>query len=389
MPASPIRKLVPFADAARQRGVHIYHLNIGQPDIPTPPEMLQAYHDYNGPVLAYGHSGGLPAYRERLAEYYRRYDIHVDASEIVVTTGGSEALLFTFMATCQAGDNVLVPEPFYTNYAGFAVMAGVEIRAVPTRAEEGFHLPPRTVIEAHMDANTRAILFSNPGNPTGAVLYRQELEMLRDLALEHGLFLIADEVYREFVYDGKRHASLFHLDGLDDRGILVDSISKRFSACGARVGCLMTRNKELLDVALRFGQARLCPPTVDQLAAMRALDTPQSYLDRVRVEYEKRRNVLVEALQQIPGLRCTHPAGAFYLMAQLPVQSSERFCEWILRDFNLDGRSVMMAPGPGFYSTSGAGANEVRIAYVLRTEDLVEAVTVLNAALAAYPERLT
>jgi aspartate aminotransferase len=384
MPASPIRKLVPFADAARKRGVHIYHLNIGQPDIQTPVEMLDAYRSYSGPVLSYGHSAGLPEYREALAKYYQRYDIHVDASEILVTTGGSEAILFALMAICESGDNVLVPEPFYTNYAGFAVMAGVEVRPIPSRAEDGFHLPPRTVIEAHVDARTRAILYSSPGNPTGAVFSRRELEMLRDVALERGLFLIADEVYREFVYDDKKHTSLFHLDGLEDRAILVDSVSKRFSACGARVGCLISRNRDILDATLRFGQARLCPPTVDQIAAHRALETPQSYLDGVRVEYEKRRDVLVEHLLRIPGVHCTRPAGAFYLMAELPVDSSEKFCEWLLRDFSLDNRSVMMAPGPGFYMSPNRGTREVRIAYVLRSEDLVDAMRILDAALQTY-----
>jgi aspartate aminotransferase len=385
MPASPIRKLVPFADAAKKRGTHIYHLNIGQPDIETPREMIDAYRGYDQKVLAYGHSAGLPEYRQALAEYYRHFDIHVDAEQVLVTTGGSEAILFTLMTLCSPGDNVLIPEPFYTNYLGFAVMAGVEVRGIPSRAEEGFHLPPRTVIEAHIDERTRAILYSSPGNPTGTVFERSELEVLRQLSWDHGLTIVADEVYREFLYDGGRHTSIFHLDGMEDRAVLVDSVSKRFSACGARVGCLLSRNEDFLEAALRLGQARLCPPTVDQIAAMAALKTPQSYLQNVRREYEQRRNVLLEHLEKIPGVRCTHPSGAFYLMVELPVDNSERFCQWILESFEHEGCSVMMAPGAGFYVTPDQGTREVRIAYVLKSQDLVDACTVLHAALAAYP----
>ena len=389
MPASPIRKLVPYADQARARGVHIHALNIGQPDIETPPEMLQAYRDFTGPVLAYGHSAGLLEYRQALGRYYRAHGIAVTADEILVTTGGSEALLFALLATCETGDNVLVPEPFYTNYLGFAVMAGVEVRALPTRAEDGFHLPPRTVVEAKIDARTRAILYSSPGNPTGTVFARAELSMLRDVALEHGLFVIADEAYREFIYDGAKHTSLFHLEGISDRGILVDSVSKRFSACGARVGCLLTHNREIYDLVLRFGQARLCPPTVDQLAAQAALTAPAAYFDTTRHEYQARRDALVAALTEVPGVRCTRPAGAFYLMATLPVDDSERFAQWMLEDFALDGKTVMMAPGAGFYATPGVGGQEVRLAYVLRCEDLLDAVRVLAAGLAEYPGRVS
>jgi len=389
MPASPIRKLVPFADAAKKRGTHIYHLNIGQPDIETPREMINAYRNYDDRVLAYGHSAGLPEYRRDLAAYYKRFHIDVDVSDILVTTGGSEALLFALLTMCSPGDNVLIPEPFYTNYLGFAVMAGVEVRAIPCRPEDGFHLPPKTVIEAHIDSQTRAILYSSPGNPTGTVYEKPELEMLRQLSWDHGLYLVADEVYREFLYDGKSHTSLFHLDGLEDRALIVDSVSKRFSACGARVGCLLSRNAEFVESALRLGQARLCPPTVDQIAARAALETPPSYLEAVRAEYEQRRNVLLEHLQKIPGVQCTHPSGAFYLMVQLPVENSDLFCQWILESFDHEGRSVMMAPGAGFYATAGRGQQEVRIAYVLNQKDLVDACTVLGAALAAYPGRTT
>ena len=388
MPASPIRKLVPVAERARSRGVHIYHLNIGQPDIETPAEMLRAYRSYETKVLAYGHSAGLREYRDALAGYYHRYDIDVTADQILVTTGGSEAILFALMAVCQPGDNVLVPEPFYTNYFGFAVMAGVEVRPIPTRGEDGFHLPPRTVIEPRIDARTRAVLYSSPGNPTGTVYTRGELLVLRDLALEHGLFLIADEVYREFVYDDQTHTSLFHLDGLEDRGVIVDSISKRFSACGARVGCLLTRNREVFDTVLRFGQARLCPPTVDQVAARAALDAPPCYIDAVRREYRERRDTIVSGLRAISGVRCPSPAGAFYLMAELPVDDAEAFCTWMLESFQLEGRSVMLAPGNGFYITPVAGRREARVAYVLCREDLTDAVRVLAAGLAAYPNRV-
>jgi aspartate aminotransferase len=387
MPASPIRKLVPFAERARARGIHIHHLNIGQPDIETPREMLEAYRSYDEKVLAYGHSAGLREYREALARYYAEQSIDVKADEILVTTGGSEAVLFALLAVCQPGDNILVPEPFYTNYFGFAVMAGVEVRPIPTRSEDGFHLPPRTVIEAEMDERSRAFLYSSPGNPTGTVFGREELLMLRDVALEHGLFIIADEVYREFVYEGDIHTSLFHLDGLTHRGLIVDSVSKRYSACGARVGCLLTRNEQVFDTVLRFGQARLCPPTVDQLAALAALETPSAWLAETQREYQARRDVLVDALQAIPGVRCTRPSGAFYLMAELPVDDAGRFCQWLLESFDLDGRSVMMAPGDGFYVTPGAGTHEVRIAYVLRREDLLDAVRVLAAGLEAYPNR--
>ena len=388
MPASPIRKLAPLYEAARARGVHVYPLNIGQPDIVTPKEMRAAYQSWDQQVLAYGHSAGLAEYRAGLVRYYARFDIPVTTEEILVTTGGSEAILFALMAVCETGDNVLVPEPFYTNYSGFAIMAGAEVRGIPTRGADGFHLPPRSVIESLIDSRTRAILWSSPGNPTGAVYTRQELEMLRDLALERGLYLLADEVYREFTYDGARHTSLFHLDGIEDRAVMLDSISKRFSACGARIGCLVTHNREILDTCLRFGQARLCPPTVDQIAATAALETPQSYFDEVRDEYQKRRDVLVSGLGSIPGVKCLEPAGAFYLMAELPVRDAEHFARWLLEDFTFEGRTVMVAPGPGFYITPGSGEREVRMAYVLNCDDLRGAVRVLDQALQVYPGRI-
>jgi len=388
MPASPIRKLAPFNEQAKARGIHVYPLNIGQPDIVTPAEMRAGYRSWDEPVLAYGHSAGLAEYRANLALYYQRFGIALQADEVLITTGGSEAILFALMAICEPGDNVLVPEPFYTNYSGFAIMAGAEVRPITTRGEDGFHLPPRTVIESHLDERTRAILYSSPGNPTGAIYTRAELEMLADIAIERGIFLLADEVYREFIYGGAVHTSVFHLEHLEDRAIMLDSASKRYSACGARIGCLATHNREVLDTCLRFGQARLCPPTVDQIAANAALATPQSYFDGVRSEYEKRRDVLVDALSRVPGVRCTRPAGAFYLMAELPVTSSEDFAHWMLTSFEYEKRTVMMAPGPGFYMTPGMGEREVRLAYVLKCDDLVNAVRVLERGLAAYPGRL-
>ena len=388
MPASPIRKLAPLNEQAKARGIHVYALNIGQPDIVTPVEMRNGYRSWDQQVLAYGHSAGMAEYRANLARYYQRFDIDLKADEVLITTGGSEAILFALMAVCEPGDNVLVPEPFYTNYSGFAIMAGAEVRAITTRHEDGFHLPPRTVIESRIDTRTRAILYSSPGNPTGAIYTRAELEMLADIAIERGIFLMADEVYREFIYDGARHTSIFHLDNVDDRAIMLDSVSKRYSACGARIGSLATHNRDILDTCLRFGQARLCPPTVDQIAANAALATPQSYFDGVRDEYEKRRNVLVDELARVPGVHCSRPAGAFYLMVELPVDSSEEFCRWMLSSFEHEKRTVMMAPGPGFYITPGAGEREVRLAYVLKSEDLIDAVRVLERGLAAYPGRL-
>lgn len=385
MPASPIRKLAPLYEQAKARGVHVYALNIGQPDIVTPVEMRNAYRNWDQQVLAYGHSAGLLEYRTALAAYYRRFGIDVRPEEILITTGGSEAILFALMAVCEPGDNVLVPEPFYTNYAGFAIMAGAEVRAIPTRGEDGFHLPPRTVIEARIDDRTRGILYSTPGNPTGVIYTHAEVEMLRDIALERGLYLLSDEVYREFIYDGGRHTSVMHITGIEDRAVLLDSVSKRYSACGARVGAMITHNTDILETCLRFGQARLCPPTVDQMAALAALDTPQSYFDDVRAEYQTRRNVLVDGLTAIRGVRCTRPAGAFYLMAELPVDSSEEFCRWMLTEFQHENRTVMMAPGPGFYITPGSGEREVRLAYVLNCDDLRAALDILRRGLDAYP----
>ncbi len=384
MPASPIRKLVPYADAAKARGVRVYHLNIGQPDIETPPAMIQAYRSLDLKVIEYGPSGGLATYVEALAGYYGRVGIDVEPSQILVTTGGSEALSFVFQAVAGAGDEIIVPEPFYTNYNGFAVMSGVTLVPVATRAEDGFALPPRERFEERITDRTRAILFCNPGNPTGAVYTREEMSMLEGLALDRGLFLIADEVYREFVYDGTEHVSVLDLPALGDRAVLADSISKQYSACGARVGCIVSRNEELMATVLKFGQARLCPPTVDQIAATAAMSVPDAYFDAVRQEYVRRRDLTCDALASIPGVICQKPRGAFYTVAKLPVDDAERFAVFLLDSFELDGETVMVAPAAGFYATPGAGRDEVRIAYVLNTGDLEKAMRAFAAGLEAY-----
>lgn len=388
MPASPIRKLVPYADAAKRRGIKVFHLNIGQPDIETPSGMLDAYRKFDTRVLAYGPSGGLYEYVEALVRYYRGVGIEVAAENILATTGGSEALAFTFGAVCDDGDEIIVPEPFYTNYLGFATMVGAKVVPVTTRAEDGFALPASADFAARITDRTRAIVFSNPGNPTGVVYSADELARLRELALEHGLYLVADEVYREFIYDeGVRHVSVLNLEGLADRAVMVDSVSKRYSACGARVGCIVSRNRELVTSLLRFGQARLCPPTVDQLAAMAAVDTPADYFDAVRAEYRARRDLLVREICSMPGVLCQVPRGAFYTVTKLPVDDAERFAVWLLEEFELDGETVMVAPAAGFYATPGLGKDEVRIAYVLNTAELARAMRVLRRALEVYPGR--
>ncbi len=385
MPASPIRKLVPYADAAKSRGIKVYHLNIGQPDIETPAEMLAAYRNLDLKVIAYGPSGGRYDYIRALAGYYRKRGIEIEPADILVTTGGSEALLFVYQAICDPGDEIIIPEPFYTNYAGFAVITGIKIVPVTAKAEDGFALPSRTEFEAKITTRTRAILFSNPGNPTGVVYTRDEMEMLRRLAIDHNLYLIADEVYREFIYDKEvEHRSVMNLSGIEDRAILVDSVSKRYSACGARVGCIVTRNRKLTATTLKFGQARLCPPTVDQIAACAALEAPDSYFAEVREEYRQRRDLMCKALADMPGVICRKPMGAFYTVVKLPVEDAEKFTIFMLEDFNQNNETVMVAPAAGFYATPGAGKNEVRIAYVLNTGDLARAMEMLKQGLVAY-----
>lgn len=385
MPASPIRKLVPLADAARARGVKVFHLNIGQPDIETPEGMLAAYRNMDLKVVGYGPSGGLYPYVDALVRYYAGVGIRVTKENILVTTGGSEAVLFAYQALTDPGDEVIIPEPFYTNYAGLAVMCGIKVVPVTARVDNNFALPPKSDFERLITPRTRAIVFSNPGNPTGVVYTADELAMLRELALERDLYLVADEVYREFIYDpGCEHHSVLNLEGLDDRAVMVDSVSKRYSACGARVGCLVTRNRELSAAFLRFGQSRLCPPTVDQLAAQAAVDTPDEYFEAVRAEYRARRDLVCRELCAIEQVFCLTPRGAFYTVVRLPVDDAEKFAVFMLEEFDHEGETVMVAPAGGFYATPGAGRNEVRIAYVLNTRDLARAMVVLRHGLAAY-----
>ena len=385
MPASPIRRLVPFADSARARGIKVYHLNIGQPDIETPAEMMNGYRNVNIKVLSYGPSQGLKEYIDALAGYYRGVGIDVQAADTIVATGGSEAISFAFDAVADPGDEVIVPEPFYTNYAGFAATASLKLAPVTCLAETGFALPGRDEFEKALTKRTRAVIYSNPSNPTGAVYSKAELEMLADFCRVHGLYLIGDEAYREFIYDEEtKHVSVLNLPGIEDRAILVDSVSKRYSACGARVGCLVSRNKELVAAVLKFGQARLCPPTVDQLAAMAALQVPDKYFEEMRREYTCRRDLVCAEIAKIPGAVCVKPRGAFYVVAKLPIRDGEEFATFMLEKFSLDNETVMVAPADGFYATPGKGRDEVRIAYVLNCLDLARAMKVLTAGVEAY-----
>jgi aspartate aminotransferase len=385
MPSSPIRRLMPLADAAKKAGKSVYHLNIGQPDIGTPKDFFKGVGDAPA-VLAYSPSQGLLESRQALSAYYARHGVELTPEQIIVTAGGSEAVLFAILAVCNPGDEVLVPEPFYANYKSFAVLADVTLKPITTLAEEGFHLPPQAEIDARVTPKTRAILFCSPGNPTGAVYTREEMERLKAVALKHDLYLISDEVYREFVYDGLAHTSVFHLDGLDERAILVDSISKRFSACGARVGCIASRNKEVMGSALKFAQARLSPPALGELGMIRMLNAPDSEQQvRSMIErFQARRDVLYAGLKEVPGVVCRKPAGAFYVNAKLPVDHGEAFAKWMLGEFDVNGETVMLAPAADFYATPGLGTDEVRIAYVLKRESLKKALSILKAGLEAY-----
>jgi len=387
MPASPIRKLVPFAESAKKQGKKVYHLNIGQPDIDSPQVALDAVKNLDRTVIEYSHSAGFESYREKLSAYYRKTGINVNTEDILITTGGSEALIFGFMSTCNPGDEVIIPEPFYANYNGFAVTAGISVVPVTATIETGFALPPVEEIEKKITSKTKAIVICNPGNPTGYLYSKAELEQLRDIVKKHDLFLFADEVYREFCYDGAIPFSVMNLEGIEDNVIMIDSVSKRYSMCGARIGALVTKNKDVMASALKFGQARLSPPTIDQIASEAALATPQSYFDNVVDEYVTRRNIMVDGLNAIPGVFCPKPSGAFYCVAQFPVDDAEKFCIWLLEEFDLDGQTVMMAPANGFYATAGAGKNEARIAYVLNQESLHGAVKCLEEALKVYPGR--
>ncbi|WP_167598004.1 pyridoxal phosphate-dependent aminotransferase [Leeuwenhoekiella sp. ZYFB001] len=386
MPQSPIRKLVPFAEAAEARGVQIHQLNIGQPDIQTPQPALNAVKEANIEVLSYSHSAGFLSYRQKLAAYYAKQGIEMDANDIIITTGGSEALLFAMGSITDPGDEVIIPEPFYANYNGFATASGVTVKPVISSFESGFALPPIAEFEKQITPKTKAIIICNPGNPTGYLYSKDELDQLSELVKKHDLFLIADEVYREFAYDGLQHNSVLNQREIDEHTIMIDSVSKRFSMCGARIGCIVSRNKELMATAMKFAQARLSPPTLAQIASEAALDTPQSYFDEVISEYVDRRDTLVAGLEAIPGVRVAKPKGAFYCIAELPVKNSDDFAQWLLESFEVNKKTVMVAPAAGFYSTPGEGLNQVRIAYVLKKEDLIEAVELLKEALSQYKD---
>lgn len=384
MPESPIRKLVPYSEKAIKRGIEVFHLNIGQPDIKTPDCALQAIKDNTLEILAYSNSEGSEEYREKLAKYYVNNDINVTAEEIIVTTGGSEALLFAIGSVTDPGDEIIIPEPFYANYNGFSVAAGVKVVPVISKIENNFALPPIEEFEKLITPKTKAILICNPGNPTGYLYSKDELKKLAAIVKKHDLFLIADEVYREFVYDGLKHQSVLSGFGLDDYAILIDSVSKRYSMCGARIGCLVSKNKDVIATAMKFAQARLSPPTFAQIASEAALDTPTSYFDDVIVEYKGRRDTLIRELNKIEGVIVATPKGAFYSVAELPVDDTDKFAKWLLTDFNLNNQTVMVAPGAGFYSTPGFGTKQIRIAYVLKKEDLITSVKILKAAIETY-----
>jgi len=387
MPESPIRKLVPYADSAKQRGVKVYHLNIGQPDIEVPEVALNAIRNFDQKVVAYSHSAGILSYREKLVGYYNKFDINISADEIIIGTGASEAILFAMNSCMDTGDEIIIPEPFYANYNGFAVNAGVNVVPIPSSIETGFALPPIAEFEKAITPKTKAIIICNPNNPTGYLYSREELEILRDIVLKYDLFLISDEVYREFCYDGKEHFSVMHLEGLEQNVILIDSVSKRYSACGVRIGAMISKNKELMDTAMKFAQARLSPPLFGQVAAEAAIDTPDSYFDNVMKEYLARRDVVVDYINKIEGAYCPNPSGAFYVVAKLPIDHSDKFCQWLLEDFNYNNETVMLAPATGFYATEGKGMDEVRISYVLNVDDLKGSMKCLEEALKVYPGR--
>ena len=385
MQESPIRKLVPYAKQAKAAGKHVFHLNIGQPDIETPKSFMEAIRNFDEEVIAYTFSEGIPELIDAMIKYYKKYDMHYEKDEILITNGGSEALLFSVIAVCDAGDEVLVPEPFYTNYNGFTSAVDVKVSPITTTPEEGFHLPDRKTIEELIKPKTKAIILSNPGNPTGVVYTKEEVEMLASLAKEYNLFIIADEVYREFVYDDLEFTSFGNIEGVQDRVIVVDSVSKRYSACGARIGSVATKNKELIAQMLKLAQSRLCVATLEQIGAAALYQTEQKYFKSVNDEYDNRRMILFNALQEMPGVLCKKPTGAFYMNVKLPVDDAEKFVIWLLKDFDLDGDTVMMAPSEGFYATPGLGRDEVRIAYVLKEDDLKRAMQVLKTALEQYP----
>lgn len=386
MPASPIRKLVPYAEAAKKRGTKVYHLNIGQPDIETPKPVRDAIHHADFTILEYTHSAGLESYRKKLVEYYGKNGIHVNHNQIIITTGGSEAILFGFMACLDPGDEVIIPEPFYANYNGFAIAAGVNVVPITSHIADGFALPPIEAFEEKITSKTKAIVICNPNNPTGYNYSEAEMQKLKAIILKHQLYLFADEAYREFTYDGKQFSAM-HLDGVDEHIVLMDTISKRYSACGARIGAFVTKNQALLDAAMKLAQMRLCAPYLEQVAGEAACDLPDDYFDTTKAEYQARRDAIVGRLNAMDGVFCPNPGGAFYAMAKLPIDDSDKFCQWLLESFEHNGQTVMLAPATGFYGTAGLGRQEVRLAYVLNIESIHAAMDCLEAALKVYPGR--
>ena len=384
MPESPIRKLVPYAEIAKKKGNKVYHLNIGQPDIKTPEVAMNSIKNLDIKVLEYSHSAGFESYRTKLSQFYKNIGLPIDVADIIITTGGSEALLFAMGSTMDFGDEVIIPEPFYANYSGFSTASGVNVVPVISSIDTGFALPPIADFERLITPKTKAILICNPGNPTGYLYSKDEIMQLAALVKKHDLFLIADEVYREFTYDGDVHYSVMNIPGLEENAIMIDSVSKRYSMCGARIGCIVSKNKELMATAMKFAQARLSPPTFAQIASEAALDTPQSYFDEVISEYRSRRDILVEELNKIDGVVVSKPKGAFYCIAQLPIDNADKFAQWMLESYDLNKETVMVAPAAGFYSTPGVGLNEVRIAYVLNETDLIRSVEILKNAISVY-----
>ncbi len=384
MPASPIRKLVPYADQAKKKGVKVYHLNIGQPDIKTPEVVFNRIKNLDLDLIAYSPSQGYENYRKKLAGYYQNNHIDIDAEDIIVTTGGSEALSIAIGSIADPGDEIIIPEPFYANYNGFAKQNAVTVVPIHSSIDTNFALPPIAEFEKLITPKTKAILYSNPGNPTGYVYSQEEIKQLRDIALKYDIYIIADEVYREFIYGDTLHHSILHQPDMENHAIIIDSVSKRYSMCGARIGTLISKNKELMQTAMKFAQARLSPPTLGQIAAEAAIDTPQSYFDQVITEYKSRRDILVQKLNEIPGVKVAEPKGAFYIIAELPVDNTEKFAQWLLEAFNDQGETVMVAPAAGFYSTPGQGTKEIRIAYVLKKEDLIRSADILKKAITQY-----
>ena len=387
VPPSPIRKLVPYSDEAKKKGIRVYHLNIGQPDIATPENVMDKIRHTDLKVVEYSHSAGILSYRKKLVEYYKKQNIEVTTDQMIVTTGGSEAILFAMMTCLDPGDEIIIPEPFYANYNGFAVAAGIKVVPINSFIDNGFALPPISAFEDAITARTKAIMICNPNNPTGYLYSKEELVLLKEIVKKHDLFLFSDEVYREFCYDGKKHHSVMNLEDIDQNIVLMDSISKRYSACGVRIGVLISRNKEVMNAALKFAQARLSPPTFGQIAGEEAINTPDSYMESVLNEYVQRRNIVVESINKMDGCFCPNPGGAFYAVARLPIDDSDKFCQWLLDSYSYEGQTVMLAPATGFYSTAGRGKDEVRISYVLKVQDLSNAMKCLEEALKVYPGR--